>query len=308
MDGREQIVECVPNFSEGRKRGTVARLVEAANSVAGAAALGVHTDPDHHRTVVTFAGAPEAVLEAAVRVVARAAELIDLREHRGGVHPRLGAADVVPFVPIRNASVENCVEIAHRAGRRIADELGLPVYFYERAALSEARRKLEHVRGEGFDRWASETELPIERAPDLGPRRLHPSAGAVIVGARPFLIAYNVNLRTADASVARRVARAVRARDGGLPCVKALGLKLDSRDVAQVSMNLTDYKITSVATAFDAVRAEAARLGVEVEGSEVVGLVPRDALPPDAEQRLLIENFSPDLILENRLRDALAGE
>lgn len=299
-----RIVECVPNFSEGRKREVVDELVATINGIKGAAVLGSHLDADHNRAVITFAGSPAAVEDAAVRVIKRAAQLIDLREHRG-VHPRVGAADVVPFVPVAGVTMRECVELAHRVGERVAREDEIPIYFYEHAALVPERRRLEHVRRGGFEQLSEELASTTPAfLPDLGPARVHPRAGACVIGARPFLIAYNVNLRSADVALARRIAQTIRARDGGLPAVKALGLTLATRGIVQVSMNLIDYHVTSLAQVFDAVRSEAAARGVEVAGSEIVGLVPQDALPDDAERRLILENFSPDLILENKLRDA----
>src|ERR1043166_8730874 len=275
----DRIVECVPNFSEGRKAEVVARLVEAVEGVEGALVLGTHVDPDHNRSVVTFVAPPEAVVEAAVRVVARAAELIDLNAH-AGQHPRMGACDVLPFVPIRGVSVEECVALAHEAGERVWRELGIPVYFYESAAKGP------------------------ERAPDVGEARLHPTAGALVVGVRPLLVAYNVTLNTRDVSVARRIARAGRERAGGLLHLKALGFELESRGVVQVSMNLTSYERTNLHQAFEAVRREAERLGVEVIASEIVGLVPQAALDRAAAHFLKLENYSPDLVLENRIAAA----
>ena len=300
----DRIVECVPNFSEGRKAEVVARLVESVESVEGALVLGTHVDPDHNRSVVTFVAPPETVIEAAVRVVARAAELIDLNAH-AGQHPRMGACDVLPFVPVRGVTVEECVRIAHEAGRRIWEELNVPVYFYESAALRPERKNLADVRRGGFELLREEIGTKRERAPDVGESRLHPTAGALIVGVRPLLIAYNVTLNTRDLSVARRIARAVRERDGGLLHLKALGFELESRGVVQVSMNLTSYERTNLHQAFEAVQREAARLGVEVIASEIVGLVPQAALFASAAHFLKLENYSPDLILENRIAAAL---
>lgn len=299
------ILECVPNFSEGRKRQVIEELITAIEAGNEAAVLGAHMDADHNRTVITFAGEPEEMIDAAVRVVARAAELIDLRTHKG-VHPRLGATDVLPFVPVSNLTVEDCVKLAHKAGERIAHELGLPVYFYERAALRPERRQLELVRGKGYEQLRLDVGKNASAQPDLGPPHLHETAGAVIIGARPFLIAYNVNLRSNNLSVAREIARKVRARDGGLPALKALGLALATRGIVQVSMNMIDYERTSMQQAFEAVEREALALGVEIESSEIVGLVPRAALPDNAAAALRIENFSEDLILENRLAKASA--
>ncbi len=277
MNDMERVVECVPNFSEGRDPRVVESLVEAVESVAGALVLGTHIDPDHNRSVITFVAPPETVVEAAVRVVARAAELIDLSRH-AGQHPRMGACDVLPFVPVRGVTVEECVPLAHAAGRRIADELGIPVYFYESAALRPERRNLADVRRGGFELLREQIAALPERAPDVGGPRVHESAGACIVGVRPLLVAYNVNLKTNDLTIARRIARAVRGRDGGLLHLKALGFELESRGVVQVSMNLTSYAETNLHHAFEAVRREAEALGVEILGSEIVGLVPQAAL------------------------------
>ncbi|MCA1635551.1 MAG: glutamate formimidoyltransferase [Acidobacteria bacterium] len=300
----DRIVECVPNFSEGREAGVVAGLVEAVEAVERALVLGTHVDADHNRAVVTFVAPPERVVEAAVRVVGRAAELIDLRRH-AGEHPRMGACDVLPFVPVRGITVEECVVLAHEAGARIARELGIPVYFYESAALRPERRNLADVRRGGFELLREQIATVPERAPDVGEARLHESAGACIVGVRPLLVAYNVNLKTDDLAAAKRIARAVRGRDGGLTHLKALGFELQSRGVVQVSMNLTSYAETNLHQAFEAVRREAESLGVEILGSEIVGLVPQAALDRTAEHFLKLENFSPDLVLENRIAAAL---
>jgi glutamate formiminotransferase len=294
------LVECVPNFSEGRKVETVSRIAQAIESVTGVTVLNRHIDLDHNRSVITFVAAPELIVEAALRAVAQAAELIDLGKHQG-VHPRIGATDVLPFVPVSGVSIDECVALAHAAGRRIAQELSIPVYFYERAALRPDRVRLENVRGAGFEQLRAEIAANPDRAPDVGEKKLHPTAGAIAVGARPFLIAFNVNLRTSDIAVARRIARAVRERNGGLPFVKALGFELQSRGVVQVSMNLIDYEQTSIARAFTAVQREAERQGVAIEGVEIVGLVPRAALDRSASYFPLIENFRETLVLEDLL-------
>jgi glutamate formiminotransferase len=238
-----------------------------------------------------------------VRVVARAAELIDLRAH-AGQHPRMGACDVMPFVPVRGLTVEECVALAHEAGRRIWEELGVPVYFYESAAKRPERRNLADVRRGGFELLREQIATVPERAPDVGEARVHPTAGAVIVGVRPLLVAYNVTLKTGDLSVAKRIARAVRERDGGLLHLKALGFELASRGVVQVSMNLTSYERTNLHHAFEAVRREAEREGVEVLASELVGLVPQAALYAAAAHFLKLENYTPDVVLENRIAAA----
>lgn len=300
----ERIVECVPNFSEGRDARVVESLIAAVESVAGALVLGTHVDPDHNRSVVTFVAPPERIVEAAVRVVARAAELIDLSRH-AGQHPRMGACDVLPFVPVRGVTVEECVALAHEAGRRIWGELSIPVYFYESAATRPERRNLADVRRGGFELLREQIGTAPERAPDVGEPRVHPTAGACIVGVRPLLIAYNVTLKTGDINVAKRIARAVRERDGGLLHLKALGFELASRGVVQVSMNLTSYERTNLHHAFEAVRREAEAAGVEVLASEIVGLVPQAALNAVAAHFLKLENYTPEVVLENRIAAAL---
>jgi glutamate formiminotransferase len=303
----EKIVECVPNFSEGRDDATLRRLVEVIDSVANVAVLGTHADADHNRSVITFVGEPEAVVEAALRAARVAVESIDLRQHQGQ-HPRVGALDVLPFVPVRNVTLEECIDLAHEAGERIWDELGVPVYFYESAARKPERVNLEDVRRKGFEQLREEIATLAEREPDIGSARVHESAGATIVGARSFLIAYNINLNTTDQSIARRVAAAVRGRDGGLRYLKALGFALPERGLTQVSMNLVRFERTQLHQVFEMVKREAERWGVTVAGSEIVGLVPQAALDRSAEYFLRVENFSPELILENRIAAALKAK
>jgi glutamate formiminotransferase len=300
------LVECVPNFSEGRKGETIERIAQAIESVTGATVLNRHMDSDHNRSVITFVAEPEFVIDAALRAVATAAALIDLRQHTG-VHPRIGATDVLPFVPVSGVTMTECIALAHKAGERIWRELAIPVYFYERAALRPDRIRLENVRGKGFERLREEITTP-ERRPDVGEPRLHETAGAIAVGARPFLIAFNVNLDTNDISIARKIARAVRERDGGLRFVKALGFELRSRGLVQVSMNLVDYEQTTLARAFQAVSDEATRLGVEISGTEIVGLLPRAALDRGRPYFPLLENFRETLILENLLESLKTGQ
>jgi len=297
------LVECVPNFSEGRKPEIVSRIATAIESVKGAIVLNRHIDPDHNRSVITFVASPEIIIDAAVRAVATAAAEIDLRTH-GGEHPRIGATDVLPFVPVSGVTINQCVAIAHAAGRRIWDELSIPVYFYERAALRPDRLRLEHVRGKGFEWLRENIQTDPGRLPDVGEPKLHPSAGAIAVGARPFLIAFNVNLRTGDLSVAKRIAGAIRERDGGLRFLKALGFELKSRGLVQVSMNLIDFEQTTLADAFSAVQNEADRLGIEIAGAEIVGLLPRAALDRGAAYFPLLENFRETLVLESLLESA----
>jgi len=294
------IVECVPNFSEGRRIETIKELIAAVEAVDNAFALGTHIDTDHNRSVITFVSPPEKAVEAAVRAVATATNLIDLRQHTGQ-HPRIGATDVLPFVPVRGVTMDQCVTLAHEAGERIARELQIPVYFYERAALHKDRVRLEDVRQRGFEDLRERIGIESLRAPDIGPPRVHESAGAIAIGARPFLIAFNINLRTNDISIARRIARAIRERDGGLPFVKALGFELQSRDLVQVSMNLIDYESTGLAEVFAAVQKQAEALKVQIEGAEIVGLLPEAALDRQAAYFPWLENFTEDTILENRL-------
>ena len=301
------LVECVPNFSEGRKPEVVETIAQAIASVKGAKVLNRHLDPDHNRSVITFVASPELIVEAALKAVATAAELIDLRSHKGE-HPRIGATDVLPFVPVSGVTIEDCIGQAREAGRRIWSELSIPVFFYERAAFRPERARLENVRGKGFEWLRKEIRTNPERAPDVGEPRLHPTAGAIAVGARPFLIAFNINLRTNDLSIARRIARAVRERDGGLPFVKALGFELQSRGLVQVSMNLIDYEQTTIARAFDAVKREADLAGVEIAGAEIVGLLPRAALDRSAAYFPLLENFREAVVLENLLESATTSD
>ncbi|HKZ79406.1 MAG TPA: glutamate formimidoyltransferase [Pyrinomonadaceae bacterium] len=301
----KRIVECVPNFSEGRKRDVIQNLAGEIAGTEGACVLDMHIDPDHNRSVITFVATPEHVVEAAVRVTARAAELIDMRTHQGE-HPRLGATDVLPFVPIEGVTIEDCSLLARQAGRRIAKELSIPVYFYERAALRSDRVNLEDVRRGALELLREQIAVAPDRAPDFGPLRVHETAGAIAVGARPLLIAFNVNLRTNDLSIARQVARVVRARNGGLPFVKALGFNLASRGLVQVSMNLLNYKVSGMKEGYEAVVKAANTLGVEVSGAEIVGLVPRDALDRSAAYFSKLENFSENKILEHQLEKCLS--
>jgi glutamate formiminotransferase len=296
-----RLIECVPNFSEGRDHKKIEALVAAMSGIKGAWVLDVHSDADHNRSVVTLAGEPEPVVEAALRCVGMAVELIDLRRHRGE-HPRIGAIDVLPFVPVEGVTMENCVALARRAGEQIWARHKIPVYFYEEAALRPERKQLESVRGGEFEYLRDEVMRNTDRIPDIGGPALHPSAGAVAVGARKFLIAYNINLDTQDVSVAKNIARAIRTSSGGLPHVKAIGVKLKERKLAQVSMNLTDFEQTSIRRVFEAVRLEAERNGCSIHSSEIVGLVPRKALGPDDPAYVQLENFSPgQKVLETRL-------
>lgn len=286
------LIEAVPNFSEGRRTEVVDALAEAVQAP-GVRLLHRTSDWDHNRSVLTVVGPPPAVLDGLYQAVAVAAARIDLRQHRGA-HPRLGAADVVPLVPIRNISLEECVALARSLGQRIGEELGLPVYLYEAAAARPERRNLADVRRGEYEALVQEIARP-ERLPDFGPALLSP-AGAVIVGARPFLIAFNVFLQSADVAVARAIARRIRESGGGLPAVKALGLLVDGQ--AQVSMNLVDFRRTPPHVAVAAVQQEAARLGVEIDRSELIGLIPQDAVVAAAAQALHLPDLSAGRIVE----------
>jgi glutamate formiminotransferase / formiminotetrahydrofolate cyclodeaminase len=301
----KKIVECVPNISEGRDQQKLELIVSAIASVPDAILLDCEMDGDHNRSVITFAGDPEAVLEAAFRAAATAVELIDLNHH-SGEHPRIGALDVLPFVPIEDVTLEECVALARRAGERIALELNIPVYLYERAATRPERVDLADVRRGEYEELRQLIETDPARKPDFGEAKLHPTAGAMAVGARQPLIAYNINLATQDLSIAKRIAKAVRGRDGGLQNVKALGLELKNRGQTQVSMNLVNFRETPIFRVFEMVRREAERHSVAIAGSEFVGLVPQSALNACSDFYLRVENFNDDLIFEHRLQTEMA--
>ncbi len=296
------IVECIANFSEARRPEVVEEIVQAILSVDEIHLLDRHSDVDHNRTVLTFVGPPEPLEEAAYRAIAKAAERIDLDRHTGE-HPRIGAADVVPFVPIRNISMPECVLMARRLGERVGAELGIPVYLYEEAASRPERKNLENIRRGQYEALKEEIGVNPERDPDFGPKKVGP-AGATVIGARQPLVAFNVYLTTADVAIAKKIARAVRNSSGGLRFVKALGLLVDGR--AQVSMNLTNYRSTPIARVVELIRREAARYGVGVHHSELVGLVPQEALVDAARWHLQLDQFEPEQILEYRLAAAQA--
>jgi glutamate formiminotransferase len=301
------LIECVPNFSEGRRAAVVDRLAAAVRGVAGVRLMDVSPDPDHHRAVLTFLGRGGAVAEAAFQSAAVAVSEIDLRGH-WGVHPRIGAVDVIPFVPLYNASIEECAALARRLGAELASRLGVPVYLYGAAASDPARRVLSRIRRGGFEELRDGIGDP-ERRPDFGPARVHPTAGAVAVGARTVLIAMNVDLNSQDLEAARGIARVIRESGGGLPAVQAMGVPLPSRGIVQVSMNLLDYRRTSPLAAFERVTAEAARRGIDVAAGELVGCAPREALPPDPVAALRLRSLRPGQILDPaRLAEDLERE
>jgi len=295
-----KLIECVPNFSEGRDAAVVDAIVDAMLGVGGVHLLDREMDADHHRSVVTLAGEPEAVAEAAVRGVGVAAARIDLRIHKGA-HPRVGAADVVPFIPLQGVTLEECVRLAEWAGEEIWRRFQVPVYLYEAAARRADRRGLEVIRRGQFEALLAEAESNPDRRPDIGEARLHPSAGATVVGARKFLIAYNINLDTADVEVARKIGKTIRTSSGGLPAVKAMGVMISNPDRAQVSMNLTDFETTSLATIWHTVTEEAAKYGAKPVESELIGLIPRQAVEGAAAEFLRLTVFDSDRVVENRL-------
>jgi glutamate formiminotransferase/formiminotetrahydrofolate cyclodeaminase len=291
------LIECIPNFSEARRPEVIDQIVAAITSVEGAQLLDRSSDIDHNRTVLTFAGEPSAVEEAAFRAIQTAAELINLDNHKGE-HPRIGATDVVPFVPLSNASMQDCVEIAQRVGQRVGEELSIPVYLYEAAATSPERANLENIRKGEYEVLKTEIESDPNRAPDYGPSKL-PKAGATVIGGRESLVAFNVYLTTDDEDIAKKIAKAIRHSSGGLRYVKGLGLLVDGR--AQVSMNLTDFRKTPIARVVEFIRREAARYGVGIHHSELIGLIPQEALVDASVWYTQLDAFSKEQILESRL-------
>lgn len=301
-----KLIECVPNFSEGRRKDVVDQIVAEIKKTEGVVLLDKELDPDHNRSVITFAGSPDAVKEAAFSAAKKASELIDLNKHTGE-HPRIGATDVIPLVPISGITVQECVEHAEQLGKRIAEELKIPVYLYEEAARREDRRDLAAIRSGQFEGLKKSIEEDPAKIPDFGEPKIHPTAGATVVGVRMPLIAYNVNLGTTKLQIAKSIAKVVRFRGGGLRFVKALGFDVKEKGCVQVSMNLTNYEKTPIFRAFDLVKREAERYGVQVTGSEIVGLVPLKALIDSAEYYLRLEDFSPQQILETKLSELEKG-
>ena len=299
-----RILECVPNFSEGRRKDVVDALAAALTSSSGSALLDCEMDGAHNRSVISVAGEPEAVARGVVEAVGKAVELIDLRRHQGE-HPRMGATDVVPFIPISGITMEECVELSVKVAGEIAERYAIPVYLYEKSARIPARQDLAHIRKGEFEGIREEIRTNPDRRPDFGPQEAHPSAGVTAVGARFPLIAYNIYLNTPDIKIAQAIARAVRHSGGGLRYVKALGFEIKERNQAQVSINLTNYEGTPIFRAFEMVCREAQRFGVSVVSSEIVGLVPQKALDACAEYYLRLEKFDAKQILENRLSEVL---
>lgn len=300
----DRIVECVPNFSEGRNLATIQALIDALASVPGVRLLDQTSDYDHHRSVMTVVGDIEDVVEAMFRAIRIATDLIDLRVH-AGVHPRVGATDVVPFVPIKGISMRECVQAAKRLGHRVGTELDIPVFLYERAASHRDHAPLESVRRGGLEGLAFRMASDPDWTPDFGPTRPHETAGAMVIGARPPLIAFNVNLASTDLGLARSIARSIRQSNGGLRHLKAIGVELASRRLVQVAMNLTDYEVTPLHVAFKAVEAQANRHGVDIAGAEIVGLLPQAAITEPVRHALRLDRFDPAQILEARIDTAL---
>lgn len=302
----KRLIECVPNFSEGRDAGKVDAIVHSMSAVPGVYVLDREMDADHNRCVITLAGEPEEVAEAVLLGAGKASELIDLTKHTGA-HPRVGATDVVPFIPIEGVTLEDCVALARRVGKQIWERYRIPVFFYEAAATNPDRINLENVRRGQFEGLREEIKRNPQRQPDVGEPKVHPTAGATVVGARKFLIAYNVNLNTPDIGIANKIAKAIRFSSGGFRYVKSMGVELKARNLAQVSVNLTDFEQTPMHRVYDTVKREAARYGVVPVGSEIVGLVPKKAIEMSADYFLQLENFSPEQVFENRLQAALTG-
>ncbi len=293
-------VECVPNFSEGRNRNKVDQIVNAITSVEGVKLLDVELDENHNRSVVSFVVDVEHAVEAAFAGIAKAATLIDLNKH-SGEHPRFGASDVIPFIPLTGTTLEDCVKLSRELGERVGKELSIPVYMYGEAALLEKRRNLENIRSKSFQYEELKHSIgESEWKPDFGPQNVG-NAGASIIGARDFLIAYNVNLSTQDMTIGKKIAKALRARDGGFTFVKALAFFLEDKKMVQISMNLTNYRKTPIHRVFELVKLEASRYGVSVVESEVVGLVPQEAMMESAKFYLQLNGFKMDQILERKI-------
>lgn len=293
---KRKLVECIPNFSEGKDQSVLDEILKAIKD-SGCNILDASSDPSHNRSVVTFIGAPDDVEQAAFAAAKRAGELIDMERHHGE-HPRIGATDVIPFVPIQGVTMEDCVEMAKRVGRRIGEELAIPVYLYAKAANRPERVRLPDVRKGEYEGLKETIKSDPDRKPDFGPDELHSMAGATAVGARPPLVAYNVNLSTPNVKIARSIARRIRESSGGLPHVQAKGITMEDTGLAQVTMNLLDYRSTPIELVFSKIEEEAASRGVEIVNSEIIGLIPLDALLDVAFARLKLEGFSRQRILD----------
>lgn len=292
----QKIVECVPNISEGRRTEVIEAVVSEVRNVEGVRLLDVKPDESHNRTVITFIGEPQAAKKAAFALCKKASELIDMEKHKGE-HPRIGATDVIPFIPVKDMTMEECIKLANELGEEIAQKLEIPVYMYEEAAKVPERKSLPYIR-KGEYEGLKETIANPERKPDYGPARMHPSAGATVVGARQFLVAFNINLSTSDVKIAKKIANCIREAKGGYKYVRAMGVMINERNMAQVTINMINYEGTPLFRVLETVKSEAARYGVNVIGTEVIGLVPMKALIDSADFYLRIENFDIKQVLE----------
>lgn len=295
-----KIIECVPNFSEGRSKNIINSIV-AAGRTGRVKILDIESDRDHNRMLTTIVGEPEAVFQAVWAMIQKATELIDMEKHQGE-HPRIGATDVVPFIPVANVTMEECVGLARRLGKKVGEELRIPVYLYEAAATRPDRVNLADVRKGEYEGLKSEIQTNPDRKPDFGPAKMHPTAGAMVIGARKFLIAYNVNLDTKDIQIAKDIAKLVREKDGGFPAVKALGFEIKDKGFIQVSMNLCDFEKTNMDTVFQKIKEETEKREVKVLGSEIYGMIPKAALEGIDLDELQLIDFKKDQILEEKLK------
>ncbi|AER66110.1 glutamate formiminotransferase [Thermovirga lienii DSM 17291] len=302
----KQLIECVPNFSEGRRKDVIEAIVEPFKKQKGCYLFDYRADEDHNRLVVSLAGEPQPICDAVLEASRIAMQHIDMNTHQGA-HPRIGAIDVIPFTPISNITMEECVELARKFGERYYNELKIPVYYYEEAALRPERTRLEVIRKGQYEALKEEVTNP-ERHPDVGEPKLHPTAGATVIGARKFLIAFNVNLNTTDVNIAKTIAKRVRASGGGFTAVKGIGLALEEKGLVQVSMNIVDYDKTAIYRVLEFIRMEAARWGVTINGTEVYGMIPAAALIQSAEYYLQIDDFDPSQVLELKLLELMREE
>lgn len=302
-----QLIECVPNFSEGRRQDVIDEIVNCFKGKRGVYLLDHRADEDHNRLVISLVGAPAPIQEALLEAAKVALKHIDMNAHQGG-HPRIGAVDVVPFTPIKGITMEECIELAHNFGERYYKETGIPVYFYEDAALRPERKRLEVIRKGQYEVLKDEAKTNPDRRPDIGEACLHPTAGATVIGARKFLVAFNVNLDTPDVNIAKKIAAAVRASSGGFCHVKGIGLALEERGITQVSMNLVDYEKNSLYRVLETIRMEAKRWGVGVVETEVYGMIPVNAILESAAYYLQIAGFDPEQVLELRLLELMGKD
>ncbi|MCF7935938.1 MAG: glutamate formimidoyltransferase [Synergistales bacterium] len=302
----KQLIECVPNFSEGRRKDVIEAIVKPFKETRGCYLFDYRADEDHNRLVVSLAGEPGVIGDAVMEASRVAVDRIDLNSHEGA-HPRVGAVDVIPFTPINNITMEECADLAHNFGERFSKELDVPVYFYEEAAKRPERKRLEVVRKGQYETLKEEVSKP-ERHPDVGEPKLHPTAGATVIGARKFLIAYNVNLNTTDVNIAKTIGKRVRASGGGFTAVKGIGLPLEEKGMVQVSMNLVDYDKTAVYQVLEFIRMEAARWGVTVNGTEVYGMIPAQAVLDSASYYMQFDDFDPNQVLELKLLELMGEE